>query len=448
MMARFLLPVIMTGFDAVGEFVQIPRGMRGRWAGNISASTLGPIDYPLSYDFLVISAPDAAGNSFLWQDDYSQLMRVQSNIMQYCFNYDTPGADEAPFQVVPARDNELTFCWRGPRLPTHKIGCTGCDCANWTLQLVGDILHSTFMMSPPVLHLKMSLVRIGDAPSPENVSRGWNCEFDNHTGPPSIATSAIRKDRKNGPGVCSSASEAWMNKHVQTSTPTVENCVVVNSKHDVRLQYVASKLPCMPCDVHFTVSAATPRTSSSIKYFAMGFKGLYGAYQESAVDSPDYFGMSSVGLGAKVSPLTGRIVLGYNGTAQIGCVRQLKADAYAGSVVEVLDDGVIRNTKVRSDNGRTSITFIVSMHAGRDEKELSWHGLQRRRGWGEFEFMWAIGTIGGNGTCGAPIEFHSTTRGLAALGFPAGRFECNTESFEKNGPSEQYTMLGTDFFVI
>merc|ERR1712217_160208 len=154
---------------------------------------------------------------------------------------------------------------------------------------------------------------------------------------------------------------------------------------------------------------------------------------------------SSTELGLKEDTLTGRIVLAYSDTSSAGCIRQLKADAYVGSVVDVPSDGVIRNSTIRTDSGRTIVTFTVSMHAGTSEKELSWHGLIKK-GWGELEVMWAIGQVGGDGACDAPIQFHSLARGLTALGFPAGRFECDSDDSETLDNLD--SMLSTDLIVV
>ena len=93
------------------------------------------------------------------------------------------GADEAPFVVAPVDDeaNEVKLCWRGRRLPSHAPNCTGCDCAVWTLKLDGDVLHSTFQMSPPAIHLSAALTRSGPAPAAVVLRRNWNCTFDNAT---------------------------------------------------------------------------------------------------------------------------------------------------------------------------------------------------------------------------------------------------------------------------
>jgi hypothetical protein len=66
----------------------------------------------------------------------------------------------------------------------------------------------------------------------------------------------------------------------------VSNCLVITSdKHHARLEYVAAKLPCMPCDVTFKfsidtsglVESSSSSSSSSLRYVALGFKETYAA---------------------------------------------------------------------------------------------------------------------------------------------------------------------------
>jgi hypothetical protein len=421
--------------------------MMGTWSGSVSTSAFGPLTSETlkggDKNFLVISTPDAAGNIYMRHDAISQLFRIQNGLVQYCFNYDAPnGGDEAPFQVVQSDSaNEINFCWRGPRLPTHQENCTACECAKWTLRLNGNTLHSTFMMSPPAMHLSMDLVRDGSAPSPESVSRGWNCQFNNHTGPP-LNTSSVH--RKRGLGVC--AGKVAKGRNALTASDAIDKdsdgadnlryCAGFNDQHRVVMQYTASNLPCMPCDVAFTFSADTPVDSSSIDYIAVGFKGRYGAYMESsrvAPDMPDYWGMSTGTLApfsGDIGPwgqlnetgLSGRILAAYASQGNTTCVREMRADAYVGSVIDTPSDGVVQNATAYERGGRTTLRFTVSMYAGTDKADLSWRGFGGRMG--RLEVMWAIGKVGNDGDCNAPLQYHSFARGLAGLGFPGSRFEC------------------------
>ena len=126
-------------FTAAG-IVVIPPQMMGVWEGNVTHSPLGPHD--IGGPYMSISEPDAHGNVYMRHPKEAQLFRVSGSVAQYCFAYDTPnrpvtGADTAPFELHHHDNKSLMFCWRGPRLPSHRSNCTGCDCAQWTLTLNG-----------------------------------------------------------------------------------------------------------------------------------------------------------------------------------------------------------------------------------------------------------------------------------------------------------------------
>eukprot|EP00927_Polykrikos_kofoidii_P048723 TRINITY_DN4293_c0_g1_i7.p1 TRINITY_DN4293_c0_g1~~TRINITY_DN4293_c0_g1_i7.p1 ORF type:complete len:472 (+),score=44.59 TRINITY_DN4293_c0_g1_i7:203-1417(+) len=402
---------------------------------------------------MVISKPDAHGNVFMRQlpsgdsfAEYAQLFRVQNDLVQYCF-FD--GALEAPFQISSSSTDEVVLCWRGPRLPTHASGCGGCDCAQWVLRLNGDTLQSTFHMSPPALHMQSILTRSGSAPSAEKVSAGWPCEFNNHTGRP------LRDNRANpkqgggdARGLCAAGFGSAL-KHPSEQAPftkrdasgQVRDCVVLNKDEDVRLEYVASSLPCEPCNVTFTISADTQARNAQTRYLAVGFKGSAAAYFEAPLVSelPQYWGMASGEAEHNYSVLSGRIVLGYVGGSS--CVRQLIANKYIGSVIEADHDELIQNSKVQSVGGRTSVTFTASLHAGYTASDLDWRKYSFI---GNLRVMYAIGSISGDGGCSAPLGYHSSSRGLANLNFPGLRYECDARVHERATSSG---MLDSDTLV-
>ena len=272
---------------------RVPEALMGIWSGNVSASPLGP---GLPGWLLGISSADAEGNVYMMHPSLSQLFRIQGDLAQYCFGYDAAsqqpvtGADEAPFVVAPVDDeaNEVKLCWRGRRLPSHAPNCTGCDCAVWTLKLDGDVLHSTFQMSPPAIHLSAALTRSGPAPAAAVLRRNWNCTFDNATQHPEHPLlppgAAPRASNLSCPFLARAMTEQRPQQVAQPDAlGRVSNCLVITSdKHHARLEYVAAKLPCMPCDVTFKFSVDTSfvessSSSSSLRYVALGFKETYAA---------------------------------------------------------------------------------------------------------------------------------------------------------------------------
>jgi hypothetical protein len=208
---------------------------------------------------------------------------------------------------------------------------------------------------------------------------------------------------------------------------------------DIRLEYVVSSLPCEPCDVTFTISADTQARGTQTRYIAVGFKGWRAAYFEAPPELPQYWGMASGGAEHNYSVLSGRIVLGYVGGSS--CVRQLIANKYIGSVIEADDDELIQNSKVQSVGGRTSVTFTASMHAGYTAWDLDW---RKDSFIGNLRVMYAIGSIGGDGGCSAPLGYHASSRGLANLNFPGFRYECDARVHERATSSG---MLDSDTLV-
>lgn len=369
----------------------------------------------------------------------SQLFRIHGDNVEYCFAYNNPampttGADQAPFKIVPSdADNELNFCWSQARLPSHKANCTGCDCARMTIRVDGDTLNSVFLQSPPAVHMNVTLKRTGDAFSAEQVRDGWNCQLSNHTGKVT--------PNKTDALVAATRAAAHTEQRVTVVAPTivtpdasgqVRNCVIVNPVINVKLEYVASKLPCMPCDVTFTVSADTTSKST---YVALGFKEMYAAYydfDEQPLDIPNYWGMATSDDNA--TELAGRIIAGYTTATGKSCVREMRANAYVGSIIDVPSDGLVRNATASRLLGRTSVEFTASIHAGETAADIAWAGQI----FGRQRVQWAIGPVAKNDDCSAPLEYHFGNRAASSLDFPGFGSTC--------GSSE--VMLSTDMNVM
>merc|ERR1712046_65720 len=90
------------------------------------------------------------------------------------------------------------------------------------------------------------------------------------------------------------------------------------------------------------------------QYISVGFKEQYAAYYgwDRVRDIAEYWGMAT-SPSVNNTDLAGRILVAYGagnqsstGSRGSGCVRHMKADAYVGSIVDTLDDGVIRNASV------------------------------------------------------------------------------------------------------
>lgn len=409
---------------AMGSAGPVPGSFHGVWSGAVTKGVLGPRSQQLKdkgNGFFVVSEPDAQGDVYFKQEDFRQLFRIRSDgVVQYCANEIGHSVTAATFEVAPSSgEDQLDLCWRGPRLPSHKANCTGCDCAHWTLSLVNGTLHSTMLMSPPVVHMQVALEKTGAAPAAADVAKAFPCEISNSTGnvpTPSPVVEArspsaglamyevdpvLTSERLEGFGLPS----AELGAHGE-----IKNCLMLNLEHNVRLAYTVPELPCSPCSVTFELSMDTPKDRMS--YVALAFKDHSASYLNSSMmtEIPNYWGMAGDGVG----DLSGRMVVGYVGTNGTKCIRQMEAESYTSAPVDVPEDGLIRSTTVTSHDGRTTVGFEADFHAGTNALDLN--GII-----GNFSinrFAWAMGSVGGDGSCSAQLEYHDEARGVAPLGFP------------------------------
>merc|ERR1712217_749676 len=95
---------------------------------------------------------------------------------------------------------------------------------------------------------------------------------------------------------------------------------------------------------------------------------------------------------------------------------------------------------VHTARGRTSISFTYLADPGTTLDEIN-------EFWRLARAMWAIGTIGGNGSCTSPVGFHGDARSSALITFPFGRWECDDETHSAAAVDTTYAMLATDMVV-
>ena len=174
---RFLLCLLCLARDCVAARANLssvtpfPEKALGVWMPTETPqSVLGPVAkyFLVANKNLGFSAQRDASTGDVWFTVLQgQLFRVSGDQMQYCFGFfGKTGelAEQSPFSVNSTSDTGITFCWRtGLRgMPTHKLGCAGCDCATITIRLIGaDDLEFTFQMSPPIIHAQIKLHRAG-----------------------------------------------------------------------------------------------------------------------------------------------------------------------------------------------------------------------------------------------------------------------------------------------
>jgi len=448
------IPPMMGRQGAMGK-------MRGTWRGNVTHSPLGPQDIPTPY--MSISEPDVHGNTYMRHLTEAQLFRVSgSGVAQYCFSYDTPdkpvtGSDEAPFELRHQDNLTVQFCWRGPRLPSHRRNCTGCDCAQWTLTLSEDsqTLRSQFQQSPPAIHMQIELQRTtAKTPTAAEVKQGWDCQLSNYTGFPNhtathsspSTTKAVNNPKKPSRSLCpfkqqgpTIETRTAVESINRTAGGPTRNCLIIGSPivgpdrakiNFVQLEYTAEVIPCWPCRVSFQLLMSTPQNGS---YISIGFKERYAAYYgfDKIREYDDYWGMSTSDQNR--TELGGRIVTGHFAPSGRACVRHMVADAYVGSVADVPDDGRIFNTSLSSFpnpvlGSLTMLSFTAKLYAGKTEDDLKY----QNRMFGEQRIMWARGAMGtaieGADECSVGLNYHDGHRGLASLNFPGNGQPCQTSS--------------------
>jgi hypothetical protein len=187
---------------------------------------------------------------------------------------------------------------------------------------------------------------------------------------------------------------------------------------DVRIQYRQPTLPCDPCDVTYSVSAAIDED----EYIGVGFKGqsweakfplppsdICGSQFCANISRPSYFGMS---IDAFDNFTSDRIALGYSSATMGACVREMVAKNIIGSPEDV-DYTLLKNTSVQRGTAadktqRTTLLFTSSQHWAND-KQLD----------GPWRLMWAIGKVtqnaNGDAGCKASIGYHTKNRGVSPL---------------------------------
>lgn len=408
-----------------------------------------------------MTLPDASGHTYMWQRDFDQLFNISSTgQVQYCSS-----EAQATFQLHSSTDTELIMCWRGPRLASHKAGCTGCDCARWNITFgathdAGDDivpwhqLQSTFYQSPPVVHAEYLLKKTGDAIAPESstmlAQKFGQCAITETDKPNEIAGARRNRphpsseQRKMG-GVCpfrkqlptpplkattlpSQMPSAASSNLSSTSDSGHKFCTILNRDVDTRLAYTVPTLPCKPCNVRFTFSMPS-RISwlepwQQTDYISIGFKERSDAWAAEAAgfgrpgdnlpnppgeaDISNYWGMSTSKSGN--TSLSGRI-LAMHGE---GNITHLKATAYVGVVEEVEDDGFFTDLSAETVDGKKTLSFTANLDMGETEDDASWQGKH----FGAQRVMWASGLMNKG-----KVDWH-WVKGLCSLNYPGAGSQC------------------------
>jgi hypothetical protein len=376
------------------QAVELPHAFLGTWTpiGHTSVKAiLGPAGIPsltLSKD-LTIHRGDY-GMSFI----PGQVFRVRGDVMQYCFAH----VATSPFVVDTVEDNLIRFCYHtGERMPTHKLLAngslaTGCDASKIELELHDNgNLEFSFWMSPPIRHAWGVYKRSGPGPPVtwyHITNLGGGCD-PLHPGPPTLGSQLDASSASMCPVLHAKKQQ------LELAMPTTEDNEISEDegdgaekkptcrrydhswaswglskedKVDILLKYTVPRgLRCWPCKVSYAVSAAIAED----EYIALGFKGIgyRGLKNHKEVLRPNYFGMSTDEVDRERT--TGAIVLGYAGGSAGSCVREMKAENYAGAPSDVPgNESQLIDPLVQRLKGRIIISFFIVQHVGRNSLEI------------------------------------------------------------------------------
>ncbi len=430
-----------------GNVTKFPEGMFGVWMpkkGVTPKSTLGPLAYQLlGFHLGGFSAlRDKRTGDVFFTLLMGQIFRVSGNQMQYCFGAGVL-LEQSPFSVHETNENDVTFCWRtGLRgMPTHKTGCSGCDCAKIFINLTdSNTLTFQFWMSPPVIHADFILTRSGKEPSFEKAILTTmlfpyqQCKFVDHYGPnlpgePDLRNKTDSRRFKKLPGGCGQSPNLAAMKNTDLALIVAKTADYVESNKgqchqlnginhllnsvalpgqktnvpDVKLQFVPPSGDCDPCDVSYSVSANIKED----EYIALGFKGQSWEhefpYPPDKISRPCYFGMC---VDSYDNFTTDRIALGYASSSLGGCVREMTMKNIIGAPTDA-DYKIMSKTSVQRAGDRTILRFTVSQHWPKKRFTPMPDGF--------FRVMWAIGKVSGGNGCAADINYHGANRGLAPI---------------------------------
>jgi hypothetical protein len=308
-----------------------------------------------------------------------------------------------------------------------------------------DTLTFQFWQSPPVLHADIKLKRTSAGPPDMSAITSTmdtpytQCTFKDHYGPNFPVNPSLRPNTTStfaqhsaayktlaGPTSVGCAAGLKMRASVQKaiSDATAEldpnaagECRQLNGvnlelskatpfKHfdpipDVKVQYIPPTMPCAPCDVAYSVSAAIGED----EYIGVGFKGQsweakfpISPFNEKR---PCYFGMCV----DKYDNFTSdRLAIGYSGGTG-ACFREMVSPNLIGSPVDVpTGSKIMKNVGVTRQASRTVLKFTLSQH---------WPDVMPNDG--PWRIMWATGKVVSATTCASSLGYHAKNRGVAPL---------------------------------
>lgn len=166
---------------------------------------------------------------------------------------------------------------------------------------------------------------------------------------------------------------------------------------------VLPALPCYPCVVNYSLSAALKES----EYIGFGFKGMPWNRLESPL-RPNYFGMTTEWVHRDdVSTSEGPMLIAYSSSSG-ACLREMKVERYLSHPVDIEANPSLMNWQVERAGGRLQVHFSKQEWWGVTAEHISLSASFLR-------IQWAIGNVHPDGSCQEAFGYHSEKRGMSAL---------------------------------
>eukprot|EP00928_Gymnodinium_smaydae_P027537 TRINITY_DN21271_c0_g3_i1.p1 TRINITY_DN21271_c0_g3~~TRINITY_DN21271_c0_g3_i1.p1 ORF type:complete len:467 (-),score=42.74 TRINITY_DN21271_c0_g3_i1:197-1552(-) len=396
-----------------GSSFTLPSAFEGLWSGIPEVSIMGP--WSNNFTFSISKAdngdyvfqnmiPYDGGADRAWQRFYVEASGETSGNLWYCNGFSTSFAgagartkgsktDLFQAQKHSQTDRQVTFCMASETgrivWPVSSLGCTGCDCGNWTLTLNGEgnVLESSLSMAGArghthAKHLSVKMSRVGlpaavRFPMPGH-GKDFVCDFEGRDGHPI--------DYR--PKGCPYADLSWRNEQKLTSSlsylSNFQHCYMVNRHTDYILEWTTDS---SKSHVFIQVSASAMFGENS--YIAIGFRPLSQA-QSLPSELAAHTGLENL------FGMTGADIVAGSKSG----VKTMYAELYTGPPV---DDASLQveDASVTFVNGRIILSFvrpIVSGKLGHLNISMFTPGN---------DILYAVGESSSDG-----IAYHGNLRGL------------------------------------
>ena len=423
-------------------FFVLPSAFLGTWQGTPDFNVLGPGFGTNIYHLGVAQAPSGdyfIENNLLYDgvDMGHQRFYIEGSdnpgLLWYCgYLIDFPanngtelaGAFRADALVaMDLTETSVTFCIDSDSPDTmasgnpYQLGCTFCDCGNWTMSYnaATDTLSSQMSMAGAPTHthskhLWIELTRSSSTPPPVPANMpghgsDFSCDFSEIGGPtgrdsaPVVLSGCPFMAAKKSAVLAATGLSERAKRSQGAGATAYEHCYVLNKFSDYRLHW---SVDAANDALSVKVSAAA---STGSTWVALGFRPL-GRSDGAVSDS-----LASLGTGChmKFGMAGADIVAG----SSDGGLRTLYAVDYTGP--PIVDDSLqIFNANASFVSGRASVEFSRPFVSGYLMKH---HNIKASIMSDEADIIWAVGSDTTSSDTGC--SYHSNTRGLRVINWAA-----------------------------